>query len=502
MPTLSIEQLIALFILTGAAWPLVNVCVSRPFWRTFPHLGRKAIALVLAYIIFVTVIALFFRQALVPLALAAAGVLLYLGWRARPGHGQRKNLPPGSLALLPLGPWFDEQFFHKQADRYGSIFKASYFFQPMVCIVGLPVGLELLHRHDEVLGTPPLPFSRFIPGGYLRYMDPGVHRSYKRIFRGIFSPEVVRDSKIFMERDIADGLQRMEEACVNHCSGKGLQPKPYINRMLFSVWVRLFTGISPDSKDAEQLQRCLQIIDMRNPMRVSDTAINLALDEITEILHRQMNAFTQREMQQSRIPSCFLAALCDSCTESKHDATVLRNFIYLMHVTWSDVAGLLLWILKMLSDYPEWLSKVRASAENDKLSECIVMETLRLEQSEHLYRRALQDIHFNGFLIPKNWIVRICIRESHQNPDAFSEPTRFNPDRFLDKTYRETEYLPFGAARLACLGQFLTKTTGKIFVEVLARRYNIQITDDGPREFGSWRHWRPSTKYRVNLARI
>src|SRR3990172_4273656 len=144
-----IKHTIELFILTAAAWPLIKVCISPPFWRTFPHLGVKAVCLLCDYAFFLVGMVLFFTQLLLPLAVVAAGVLLTLGWRALPGYGRRRGLPPGQLTLLPLGPWFDEQFFLNQAARYGQVFKTSYFFQPMVCIVGLPIGLDLLRRHDE-----------------------------------------------------------------------------------------------------------------------------------------------------------------------------------------------------------------------------------------------------------------------------------------------------------------------------------------------------------------
>lgn len=88
------------------------------------------------------------------------------GWRARPGYGRSRGLPPGSLALAPLDPWRDHLFYLKQAARYGPIFKMSNFIQPMVCVVGFKPALELLRTYDQFLGFQPLPFNRFIPRGF------------------------------------------------------------------------------------------------------------------------------------------------------------------------------------------------------------------------------------------------------------------------------------------------------------------------------------------------
>src|SRR4029079_3415347 len=100
------------------------------------------------------------------------------------------------------------------------------------------------------------------------------------------------------------------------------------------------------------------------------------------------------------------------------------------------------WILQMLLRHQEWLSRVRecvvrqdsASAiaeQSEPVTTRIVSETLRLEQSEYLIRRTTGELKLAGFVIPKGWLVRICVRESHRSAAAFKEPNTFNPDRFI-----------------------------------------------------------------------
>lgn len=497
----------ALSLIAVPAWPLMRVCASRPFWRTFPRIAATAAGVLVAYILAGIGIILLLPLLLIPFLMMAVGAAIYMAWRTRPGYGRARGWPAGSLTLLSPAPWFNEQFFQQQAERHGPIFKTSHFLRPMVCVVSLPIGLDLLRRHDSELGTPPLPFSRFIPGGYLRYLDPEVHEDYKAIFRDVFSPEVVNACRHFMVDDCREGLRAMADASALEPK-QGIRPKAYLNRMLFSTWVRLFLGITANSKDFEPLRVCYQTIDMRNRKGASDKTIERALEKITTIMLDQIDRIGESEQTGQQVPRCFLAELSHSHPEALNDPTVMRNLIYFLHVTWSDVAALLLWLLKMLSDHPDWVTKLRqalaapgssVSTAND-LSVRVVSETLRLEQSEHLYRRALGDIHFGGFVVPKGWMVRICIRESHQNEAVFSSPECFDPDRFLESSYKISQYCPFGAFRLACLGQFLTRTLGEIFVREIAAGYQWHVTDDGPRVFGSWRHWRPNPKFSVCFA--
>ena len=98
------------------------------------------------------------------------------------------------------------------------------------------------------------------------------------------------------------------------------------------------------------------------------------------------------------------------------DKTLVRNFIYLLQTSWIDVSDLLLWILKYLSEHPRWMETLQThlrAAERSglqfaqDLARRVVLETLRLEQSEYIMRKALHDLHFEGFLIPKGWLVRM-----------------------------------------------------------------------------------------------
>jgi len=126
------------------------------------------------------------------------------------------------------------------------------------------------------------------------------------------------------------------------------------------------------------------------------------------------------------------------------------------------------------------------------------METLRLEQSEFLYRTVVRPITFEGMVLPAGWLLRICVQESHQDPTVFPDPTRFDPSRFEGRTYSRTEYSPFGADAHGCMGARLAHFLGRIFVEELART-DWQVVSDGPLERGTRHrhHWRPSDWLRM-----
>ena len=73
-----------------------------------------------------------------------------------------------------------------------------------------------------------------------------------------------------------------------------------------------------------------------------------------------------------------------------------------------------------------------------------MLETLRLDQSEHLNRRVLRSFEFEGFHFPKDAWVSILTRETHRNAHAFPDPDAFRPERFLGRRPTADEYSPFG----------------------------------------------------------
>jgi cytochrome P450 len=483
------ERAVEVAVLAALSWPLLRVGLCRAFRRRLGASPEVAIALGGAlggYALVVVGVATFAPWLVRPLAVVAAVVLLAGWWRARPRYGRARGLPPGSLALAPRGPWTDDQFYAKQAATYGPIFKTSHVVYPTVCIIGLPAARDLFRRHDAALDTPPARFSQFIRRGFLRYMDAADHRVYSAVLRTAVAETVVHACEPFIAGTVRAELLRL--ATAGSGAKRGVPAHEATSRIVFVVFMRLFFGIEPESADLRRLGVLYPIVDFRHAWRATRTRVLNALDEIVAIVRRRA------------VDGCFLGEVARAHPAALHDETVMKNLVYMAQTAGADLAGLLCWTLKMLSDHPQWVARLRQDERGVRLALAIVMETLRLEQSEFLTRRARQEIRWQGFVIPKGWRLRVCVRESHRSAQAFDNPTAFDPERFLEGTPRAI-YSPFGAStsRISCLGEHLTHTAGRIFVEELVRGFDWTVVADGPREFDGF-HWRPSSRFRIALV--
>jgi cytochrome P450 len=140
----------------------------------------------------------------------------------------------------------------------------------------------------------------------------------------------------------------------------------------------------------------------------------------------------------------------------------------------------------------------------EALASNFVSETLRLHQSEYFYREVQREIQIGDFRIPAGWLLRVCVRECHDNPAVFAEPHTFRPERFADRHYEKTEYCPFSDGTHSCFGAGLALMIARALVTVLAFDFDGRVVADGPSERDGnrhWSHWRPSKKLRVALSR-
>ena len=485
-------QAMALVVLMLAPWPLVRWVVRPSFRIAFFREAPLVVGVLVAYALAVVALAAVAARVLPWLAIPAAIALAAVALHARAARGRRRGWPPGRLEMPSFGPWLDREYLFAQRRRYGSPFKANQYLRPMACFVGLAEGGDFLRVHDDALSSPPLWFGRFIAGGLMRHMEPARHEATREVFRAAFGREVFGSLEPFMRERVRRELAGMAAASAAS-AGAGIAPRPHLQRLMFALWLRLFFDVGEEHPEFARLKALFQVIDIRKPRRVSDRTITAALAEITGIVTARLVAGG----------SGVLAAIAARRPDAVGDASVTGNLIYEMHITWADLSGFLQWLLWMLVAHPEWSARVRAelaspsTAPEASVASRVVSETLRLEQSEHVYRKAERDIAYRGMTIPRGWLVRLCVRESHRDPDVFPDPDVFDPDRFRERVYSRREYSPFGHGRHACLGEGLARHVGRLFVEEVARGWDWRTVADGPVEQGSWRHWRPSSRWRV-----
>src|SRR5262249_6875969 len=130
---------------------------------------------------------------------------------------------------------------------------------------------------------------------------------------------------------------------------KGVRPETNIRNALFVVFARMFFGISTDADRLSRMRALYDVIDYRNAWRTPGSRVSRALDELVTII----------ENAGESASGCFLEEALRAWPSALRDRTFVMNLIYAMLTGWGDVAGLMNWVVKKLSDHPEWAHRLR-----------------------------------------------------------------------------------------------------------------------------------------------
>ena len=486
---------------------LLRLGLKPPFRRDLAALPALRAWLAVATLVLLVVGAWMLLRfpALVQLsAVAALIVMALLWWRARPSYGRSRGWPPGSLGIgASLDAVDNRDYYREQAARHGPIFKMSQFGRPVLCVVGLSRGRQLLQDHKAALAGASLPYNRFVRNGMLRYMTREFHQVEGPLFRRAFSNVALGAN----ERSVRDACQRAL-ASLGHppLAEAGHDIRPLVRVWTIESLATAFFGFRPDDPRVRVLNQAIAAMNIdRSGGSAWRMAMQTAISSATDVMKEG-----GRELLARGDATSVLGVMVAEAPDSVENEGRLQNLFFMYRLAVGDLAGALTWVAWQLSTHTEWQARVAAAGRTDgsprgaqpsDLATRVVLETLRLEQSEFLYRRVVKPIDFEGFHIPAGWILRICIQESHRDAETFADPATFNPDRFLGQAYAKSEYATFGLDEHACIGASMVLFFGRILAEEMCAAYIVRTTTESPFERGTRHrhHWRPGREWRVAL---
>ncbi|KAG8368270.1 hypothetical protein BUALT_Bualt15G0027800 [Buddleja alternifolia] len=112
----------------------------------------------------------------------------------------------------------------------------------------------------------------------------------------------------------------------------------------------------------------------------------------------------------------------------------------------------------------------------------VINETLRLGNTiPGFLRKAVKDIHVNGYTIPEGWGIMVCHSTMHLDPNTYEDPLKFNPWRWKDVTpevmYKNLK--PFGGGIKQCAGADYARASMSIVLHVLVTKYRWTVLKGG-----------------------
>ncbi len=163
----------------------------------------------------------------------------------------------------------------------------------------------------------------------------------------------------------------------------------------------------------------------------------------------------------------------------------LVTFLVAGHET---VASALSWTWYLLAEHPEVAADVRAEVDELTpgswdmatvaalpLTSAVVDETLRLYPPAWvLTRTTTVERELGGSSVPTGSLLIMSPWILGRHPEAWDDPQRFDPSRFLTGNSRNRlGYLPFGAGPRVCIGREFALAEAAIVVALMSARFEL-----------------------------
>jgi cytochrome P450 len=84
-----------------------------------------------------------------------------------------------------------------------------------------------------------------------------------------------------------------------------------------------------------------------------------------------------------------------------------------------------------------------------------------------------------GYLFEPGTFLSPSIYLAHHREETYAHPDRFEPARFMERTFSPYEYLPFGGGPRRCVGMHLAVFEMKVVLSTLLRRFEFELKATG-----------------------
>ncbi|KAL5721968.1 ent-kaurenoic acid monooxygenase [Ranunculus cassubicifolius] len=416
------------------------------------------------------------------------------------GSGYR--LPPGSMGLPLVGELFTflwyftvvrrpEDFINSKRRRYGDgvgMYRTHLFGSPSIIACSPEVNKFVLQSNDLFSSSS---YLELLGENSFATLNGETHKRRRNcVLNTINSPDAVANSTIIVQPLLvstfslwaekgrikaADEVRKLSFENIGH-SFISFKPGPMLHTL--DQW---FHGYFEGFKSL--------------PWKIPGTSYYHALQ-----CKKKLTLFFREELEKRKVTNSAsghgrdlmenLMRVKDEGGIPLSDDEVVDMTVGLILAGYRTTSNLFTWALYYLAKNKSVHQKLReenlAVNKNDdfltsadiaqlKYTNKVVEETIRLSNiAIFLFREAVNDVTYKGYLIPKGWTVLVWLHHLHTNPENFTDPLIFDPDRW-NNTPKPGTYQPFGGGPRICAGNKLVRTQLATFLHHLVIGYTWEL---------------------------
>jgi cytochrome P450 len=240
-----------------------------------------------------------------------------------------------------------------------------------------------------------------------------------------------------------------------------------------------------DFLDLTTNPRLLMPVLLVGPDRVNKIpAFRRRVQRVDELIAREIGERREAEdlAERDDVLSLMLQARHEDGSPMS-DAEIRDELLTLLVAGHETTATALAWAMERLTRHPEKLERLRAEVLDgeDEYLTATIQETLRLRPVIVLVIRKLTEpVELGGYELPAGAKVTPSIYLMHRNPEIYSDPESFQPERFIDNPPGTYTWIPFGGGVRRCLGAAFAQFEMAVVLRELVRRHQIEPANPAP----------------------
>ncbi|RWR89666.1 abscisic acid 8'-hydroxylase 1 [Cinnamomum micranthum f. kanehirae] len=408
--------------------------------------------------------------------------------------GKKWTLPPGSLGWPYIGETFQlysqnpNVFFASKQKRYGNIFKTHILGCPCV-MISSPEAVKFVMVTRAHLFKPTFPASkeRMLGRQALFFQQGEYHSKLRKLVMRAVMPETLKGLVSDVETIVVNSLASWEGREINTFQ----EMKTYaFNVALLSIFGK------DEVLYREELKSCYYILEKgynSMPINLPGTLFHKAMKarkQLARIVGQIISSRRQMKEERNDLLGSFMGQ-----KEALTDEQIIDNMIGVIFAARDTTASVLTWIVKYLGENPSILQAVAgeqeeimkrrkgdgersltwADTKNMPITSRVIQETMRVASVlSFTFREAVEDVEYEGYLIPKGWKVLPLFRNIHHSPENFTDPEKFDPSRF-EAAPKPNTFLPFGNGIHSCPGNELAKLEKLVLLHHLTTKYRWSV---------------------------
>jgi cytochrome P450 family 138 len=405
------------------------------------------------------------------------------------------RLPPASRtpkAVQGAAFWISRRWLVAQmARRHGDVFMLNIpVFGHMVVVSNPQLAKQVFTASPEVLGNIRPNLSRLLGSGSVFALDGDDHRLRRRLLAPPFHGKSIKNYENIIEEETLREIVGWPE-------GKPFATLPSTMRITLNVILRAVFGA--EGAELDELRRILppwitlgsRLAVLPKPSRTYGRyspwgrmaewrrKYDVLLDKLIEHERADPNFEHRTDVLALMLRSSYE----DGSAMSRKD--IGDELLTLLAAGHETTAATLGWAFERLSRHPDVLAALVAEADTDdnEFRQATILEVQRNKTIIDMAGRHVcaPVFELGEWAIPRGSSIVVSISRMHANADAFPDPDRFDPQRFVGAKPPASAWIPFGGGARRCVGAVFANMEMDVVLRTVLRHFTIETTT-GPDE--------------------